>query len=277
MMSYQALSHCYELRLLDLSNVSHSMKSRELIETIKGLTKLRVFKFPRSPVFDRSGDSTIMHEWPSAMTGLFISGGIADNFFAQSKLPQDINELAISHCPFSRADHILRLLRRVPGFLTSLTINVPMPRLGHDCMNQLLHLLPQLENLCVAVDYITSDLFAPANCPFGHPLTWIDIPSSAMPGTEHKLKPDEIFIPIAELRLPRLRTVAVSRALQWEQRHPSDVEDLVFLLKGRADELRKEALKNREETSDLRMAGLWVFEECKSSRDWGRMGAKRIT
>lgn len=274
--TYNALSNCRELRVLDLSSVSHSMRLKELILSIKSLEKLRVFKFPRSSFFDR-GDLPLVYEWPDSLRGLFISGTISDTFFSSAKLPPNLTELSISHCPFARKESITRLITRLSSQLTSVTVNVTIPCLPYNAMDGLLAICPYVQHVTIAVDFITSQFFNNENnTPVGHPLRTLSLDSSNMPGTEQKLCPDDIFIPLADGRLSNLRIIRYSARLGWNTRYRKQTRDLVFLL----DERRTEDIQRAKELGlpegSVSEAGIWEFKSGGEHVDWNRCGGYQM-
>lgn len=122
---------------------------------------------------------------------------------------------------------------------------------------------PNLVKLLVAVDYISCHMFDEENTPAGHPLRRLDLESSGNLGVEHKVTPDEVFIAVAEERLPELRIVRVSTRLGWMTKSKSNVEDLVDLLEAKKEERGGVGGGGGKEEE----VGVWEFD---SGGDCGR-------
>lgn len=243
-----ALGHCQRLRVLDLSLISQSVNLDDLFRHICDLPHLRTLNFPRSSVLARPQTKFL---WPKKLEKFSLSGAILDYFLQETGLPESLHSLHISHCPFTKQISILRLLSSLSAQLTTLSISYPMPCLPFNAMDNVLNLCPNLTYLLVAVDYISNHLFDEGSNPPRHPLRRLVLDSSGNPGVEHKVGPNDVFIALAEDRLPALRVVRVSKRLKWVSRERRDVEDLVEMLEAKA----------MEAGEDNQPAGVWEYGE----------------
>ncbi|PWW79929.1 hypothetical protein C7212DRAFT_355900 [Tuber magnatum] len=227
-----AVRNCKQLRLLDLSLVSQSIKLESLFQHIQDLPRLVTFYFPRSSTLDH-GKSTF--NWPPRLERFSLAGRIGDSFLINTCLPSTLHELQIAHCPFVKD--------------TSININYHIPCLGFNAFDKVLIICPHLKKLTIAVDYVSAHLFDEENSPSGHPLRWLDLESSGNPGVEKKITPDDVFIAVAEERLSELRVVRASKRLGWEEENSRRMMmDLNELLETRAEEMGETG------------AGVWNFE-----------------
>ncbi|KAF8244639.1 hypothetical protein K440DRAFT_609075 [Wilcoxina mikolae CBS 423.85] len=241
-----ALGHCQRLRVLDLSLVSQSVNLDELFRHICDLPHLKTLNFPRSSVLAPPETKFL---WPKKLEQFSLSGAILDYF--ETGLPESLHSLHISHCPFTKQISILCLLSSLSPQLTTLSLSYPMPCLPFNAMDNVLNFCPNLTYLLVAVDYISSHFFDEENIPPRHPLRRLVLDSSGNPGVEHKVGPNDVFIAVAEDRLPALRVVRVSKRLKWVSRERRDVEDLVEMLEAKA----------REAGEENQPAGVWEYGE----------------
>lgn len=226
-----ALGHCQKLRLLDLSLVSQSANLEDLFRHIQNLPNLTILNFPRSSMYSQPPKS---FTWPKRLERFAISGAVLDYFLHEKALPATLQELHISHCPFTKKSSILCLVSSLSAQLTTLSITYPMPRLPFNALDNVLNLCPNLECLLLAVDYISNHFFDAVASPPDHPLRRLDLDSSGYMGVEHKISPDDIFIALAEDRLSSLRIVRVSSRLKWLEREKEDVDDLIEILEEKA-------------------------------------------
>jgi hypothetical protein len=242
-----ALGHCQKLRALNLSLISQAINLEDLFRHIQDLPKLVTLYFPRTSVYTRPQSK---FHWPQRLERFSLSGAIPDYFLLASDLPETLHELHISHCPFTRQTSVLCLLSSLSAQLTTLNIRYPMPCMRFNAMDNVLNLCPNLTYLLISVDYITGHFFDDACSSRGHPLRRLDLDSSGNPGVEHKLSPNDVFIAIAEDRLPCLRVVGVSEHLKWVQRERDDVDDLIEMLEAKSAEAGEKAGTK---------VGLWEF------------------
>lgn len=224
-----ALGHCRSLQVLDLSLVSQTMSLDELFRHIADLPCLRELNFPRSSLVAKTSQFT----FPVNLQRFSLSGAVITLFSHDTVLPPALEELHISHCPFTKAPTIVSLLARLGDQLTTLSVSYPMPYLAFNSMDNILNLCPNLTYLLVAVDYISSHFFDEGSA---HPLEHLDLDSSGSAGNELKVSPNDVFIAMAEDRLPHLRIVRVSKLLKWVEREREDVDDLVEMLETKAFE-----------------------------------------
>lgn len=246
-----ALEHCKRLRLLDLALVTHSVSLATLFTHIQDLQNLLVLHFPRCSVFDNSRSN---FRWPPRIRKFSLAGGVGDSFFINTSVPPTLRELQISHCPFVKDTAVKYLLNRLSSQLTVLSVTYHIPYMPFNALDKVLVICPNLVQLTIAVDYVSSRIFNEENTPQGHPLRRLDLESSGTLGVAKKITPDDLFIAIAEERLSELRIVRVSSRLLWSEKSKGDVRDLVDLLESRA------AAKG--ETG----AGVWIFDSGGVSR-----------
>lgn len=220
-----------KLRLLDLSRISQAVPLEYLFTHIQDLPHLRVLNFPRSSVYT-TGRATF--HWPPRLEKFALAGSVSNTFLHETSIPASLNELQISHCPFTTHASVLHLLSTLSPQLTRLSVGLYIPRLPFDGLDRVLSLCPHLRNLLVAVDYISSRMLDECNAPPGHPLRELVLESSGGMGTERKISPNDAFIAVAEERLAHLRVVRTSTRLGWFRRENHDVQDLVELLEIRA-------------------------------------------
>jgi hypothetical protein len=191
--------------------------------------------------------------WPKKLERFSLSGAIPDVFLHETQLPETLHELHISHCPFTKGIAVVRLLSALSSQLTSLSVSYPMPCLSYNALDNILSLCPNLTYLLVAVDYVSSHFFDHGR---GHPLRRLDLDASGNPGVEHKVAPNDVFIAVAEDRLPALRIVRVCKSLKWIERECEDVSDLIEMLEAKSLEAGE---------NDLQKVGVWEFGEWKTS------------
>ncbi|CCX04967.1 Similar to F-box protein YDR306C; acc. no. Q06640 [Pyronema omphalodes CBS 100304] len=256
-----ALGHCHKLRILDLSLISQAVNLDDLFRHICDLPNLQALNFPRSSILTRPKTK---FQWPQKLERFSLSGAILDYFMQEQSVPeslqslQSLNSLHISHCPFTKQNSIICLLSALSQQLTTLSINYPMPCLAFNALDNVLNLCPNLTYLLLAADYISSHFFDEGSSPANHPLRRLDLDSSGNPGVEHKVQPNDVFIAIAEDRLPQLRVVRVSRRLKWLALERSeDVEDLIEILEQQA-----------EDAGDHGPTGVWEWGD-ESGRGYG--------
>ena len=248
-----ALSHCHELRSLNLELVSQAMGMNDLFQHFKGLRNLRDLKFPRSMLLG-AGDAQKMRntqfDLPAKLECFSLTGGLSDTFMMKLNAPASLNELHISHLSFARQTAINNFLGRIASQLTVLEVNFHIPMLPYNALDKVLVMCPNLVKLSVAVDFVTYHLFDEENTPAGHPLKQLDLDSSGVDGTELKLKSDDLYICLAEDRLQKVRIVRINERLNWMQREEEDVMDLISLLESRVDE---------KEKAEGALCGVWEF------------------
>lgn len=237
-----SLRNCTELRTLDLALVSETVDLRLLFDAIGNAKYLERLAFPRSSVSCIDYD----HLWPPRLWHLCLSGGISNEFLAETKFPHTIKQLIMTHCPFIKSPTVQNLCARLGVHLTTLKVLYPMPALLPDALDSVLRLCPQLRSLSVSVDYISRHLFELQNMPcdelthqsIPHPLRALYLDSSGMLGQAHKIEAIDVSLAILEDKLPELQKVTVSFKLGWN--HES--EDMVELA---------EILEERE-------GGVWI-------------------
>ncbi|KAI5845974.1 hypothetical protein BZA05DRAFT_342117 [Tricharina praecox] len=258
-----ALGHLQKLRLLDLSLISQSVNLDDLFQHIGDLPNLRTLNFPRSSVLAQPQTRFL---WPKRLESFSLSGAILDYFLHETQLPETLHELHISHCPFTRSGSVIRLAAALSLQLTSLSITYPMPCLAFNALDNILNMCPHLTYLLIAVDYISNHFF---DFGLGHPLKRLDLDSSGNPGVEHKVSPNDVFIAVAEDRLPDLRIVRVSRLLKWVVREKGDVDDLVDMLEAKAREATAApaAGDDVDDDDDIASAdvGVWEFGDARGN------------
>ena len=245
-----ALGHLQKLRLLDLSLISQSVNLDDLFHHIGDLPNLRTLNFPRSSVLARPQTRFL---WPKRLESFSLSGAILDYFLHETHLPESLHELHISHCPFTRTSSVLHLASALSAQLTRLSIAYPMPCLAFNALDHILNTCTGLTYLLVAVDYISNHFF---DFGLGHPLKRLDLDSSGNPGVEHKVSPNDVFIAVAEDRLPALRIVRVSHLLKWVIREEADVDDLIELLEAKA---REATPTDDDDSTPTTAVGVWEF------------------
>ncbi|KAA8914629.1 hypothetical protein FN846DRAFT_770926 [Sphaerosporella brunnea] len=250
-----SLGHCTQLRTLDLSLISQAVNLDELFRHIGDLPHLRSLNFPRSSSIARPQSKFL---WPKRLERFSLSGAILDSFGTETCLPENLQELHVSHCPFTKTPSVVRLLSALSPQLTRLSITYPMPCLSFNALDNVLNLCPGLTYLLVAVDYISSHFFDHGH---GHPLRRLDLDASGNPGVEHKVSPNDVFIAVAEERLQSLRVVRVCRLLKWIEREREDVEDLVEMLEAKAGEAGEILVGSVGEEEEEKQIGVWEFVE----------------
>ena len=235
--------------MLDLRLAKSSIQLEELFRHIKRLKELRTLIFPRSatvPAYETEQASLAGYVLPENLECFSLTGNISDTFLTTLIAAESLVEFRISHA-FVRYSSIKFLLNRWSTQLKVLEVNYHISTLPHDAMDKILVTCTNLERLRVAVDYITHHLFDEENAPPSHPLKRLDLDSSGYLGAERKLKADDIFICLAEGRLPCLRIIRLSEKLNWVAKDRQNVDDLVQVLESRIDKTTDE------------VAGVWEF------------------
>lgn len=240
-----ALGSCHKLQLLDLRLVSQSIVLHDLFQATKNLRQLRTLLFPRSLMATNNPMPCDSYSLPEKLERFSFAGSIPDAFLTTLSAPETLTELRISHA-FARASSFKYLLNKWSQHLRVLEINYNISTLPHNALDKLLFICPYVIELRVAVDYISYRFFDEDNTPHNHPLYHLDLDSSGYMGAAHKLKADNIFICLAEGRLPYLRILRISERLNWRTKDEQGVEDLV------------EVLESRKTTED-EVAGVWEF------------------
>ncbi|KAF8470138.1 hypothetical protein BDZ91DRAFT_654554 [Kalaharituber pfeilii] len=244
-----ALAKCFKLRTLDLRLVSHAMSADDLFQHLADLQELRSLSLPRSmilPTLDNVRVPVEEYKLPRKLEYWSLTGSVSDTFLTKLNAPESLSELRISHLSFARYPSIKNLLNRLSTQLKTLEINFHISTLPHNAMDKVLVMCPNLVKLCIAVDFVSPRLFDEDNTPPNHPLKQLDLDSSGYIGAEHKLKADDIYICLAEGRLPQLRILRISERLHWLTRDEQGVNDLVEVLESR-------------KADDQELAGVWEF------------------
>ncbi len=249
-----SLRQCKRIKKLDLSLVSEQVDLQQLFQAIKGAKYLKSLSFPRSSVSCVDYDNL----WPPNLSHLRLAGGISDEFIKNTQFPLTIKSLEVAHCPFLSGAAVRSLCRRLGPVLTHLSIKSPLLKLHSNSLDSVLALCPNLTHLSISCDYFTSDMFSeiylhtssknpnedsnesdrddennivpPLNNIHHngrpHPLETLSIDASGMIMLDQSvLHPDDILIPLMEERLTKLRTVRISRTLNWNIKS-DDVIDL---------------------------------------------------
>ncbi|CDK28577.1 unnamed protein product [Kuraishia capsulata CBS 1993] len=209
-----SLKQCQKIRVLDLGLVSETVNLKELFESLKTLPNLEQLSFPRASI---SCEDFEMN-WPSSLWYLRLSGGISNSFLMKSSFPSTISWLEFAHCPYVSDSGIQALLSKIGANLTHLAIHYPMPGLSATCLDKVLYYCPNLIHLNINVEYFSREAFDDdilASIGSLKKLRSLGIDSSGLLGQGFKLDPDDLLIPIAENRFPRLKTIRISERLGW--------------------------------------------------------------
>ncbi|KAH3681576.1 hypothetical protein WICPIJ_007450 [Wickerhamomyces pijperi] len=230
-----SLHGCTNIRVLDLSLVSETVKLKELFHAIENAMHLTHLSFPRSSIQCEGYEDA---KWPPGLQYLRLSGGITDEFLINSKLPSSITKLEFAHCPIVSEFAIYNFLSKCGDSLQTLSIQYPMPNLKHNGMDFLFTYCPNLLTLQIPVDYVTRFLFADSLLPLlpnnlQRPIHTIYIESSGALGQSSKLHPDDLILAIYEDRLPCLKWVSVTSKLGWVNLASEDTQVLAGELEER--------------------------------------------
>lgn len=213
-----SLRKCTQLKVLDLSFVSETVKLEDLFESISNLSELNALSFPRSSVSIENYDKI---EWPKKLTYLRLSGGISDEFLSKISIPETIEFLEFAHCPAISDYGFKTILHRVGYNLKSLKVQYPMPRLSGNALDIVWRLCPSISILEVTVDYMSDAFFDEENLKLLHPerkLKTLYIDSSGMMGTATKIDPVDLALAMNEHRLPNLKNLRCTVKLGWGAR-----------------------------------------------------------
>lgn len=228
-----SLRGCKNIRVLDLGLVSETVNLNELFHAIRNLKELTKLSFPRSSISCEQWQESF---WPPNLWRLRLSGGISEQFLAESNFPNTITRLEFAHCPLIKEFPLYSMLNKYGENLTHLAVQYPMPGLKENSLDFLFTYCPNLLFLQIYVDYCSKFLFAEDLLPKlngrERPLKTLWIDASGGLGQGSKLHPDDLTIAIMEDRLPCLKAVRITSKLGWDV-HSDDVTDLASLLEER--------------------------------------------
>lgn len=229
-----ALGKCHKLRILDLRLVRQFVNMIDLFNVLHNLTEVEKLLLPRwMPIVDKEDHSlSVAYRLPEKLKFLSL-GGVPDGFITKLEVPDGLEELRIAQT-FARTSSINTLLHKVSTKLRVLEINYNMSAFAYNAMDHILTTCSGLEKLRISVDYISHHMFDEANTPENHPLKQLDLDSSGFVGSGYKIHPDDIFICLAEGRLPHVRVVNISKKLEWGQQGLDDLN--IVLLERRTDD-----------------------------------------
>lgn len=231
--SFAALSKCTKLRHLDLSLISASVSNKLLFQTLKSLTELETFFFPRSSSLDQQAE-TDPYIWPQKLQALHLAGGISDNFLYThlSNVSATLSRLSIQSCTQVHVSPLLLVLEKIGQQLKHLTIRHPMPHLFHGALDSLLLDLPALVALRISADYISNKFFSAESIPQNHPLRILDLECSPTADAQVGIGASTIYDAVERGQLPDLRSVRVSMRLAWAATEATrlDASDLLEII-----------------------------------------------
>ena len=251
--SLAALSKCHSLRHLDLSLISESLSLPSLFHSLRSLTNLTSFHFPRSS-YD-SSDVKVALQWPPSLKELYLSGDLHDDalvYFAA--LPSSVVKLEIDNCLHLSGDFIVKLLSLMGQSLQSLKVGWNMPKVRQGSMDYILPLVPNLTTLNVSIEFLSLAFFdyAAQYSPAPHPLSNLTLDNS----DRNFVLPEALWFAISDGGLGRMRRLRFTGIVGWAGSAESKeiLEELGELL---------EALE-REEGGGLGKdvkAGVWVSHD----------------
>lgn len=222
-----SLKSCHQLKYLDLGLVSETVKLKELFAAIMNFKNLTHLSFPRSSI-DCEGFREFV--WPSNLQYLKLSGGITNEFVAETVWPDTIKTLEFSFCPQVDETAVYTVLSKIGDNLQNLFFYYPMPALSDNSLDYVFRYCTNLISIQLMVDYCTkwtfSEYMLMPLLDHPRPLKAIQLGCSGALGMASKIHPDDFTIAILEQRLPCLRTINIASRLGWDM-HSEDVEDLV--------------------------------------------------
>ncbi|CDF87931.1 BN860_17722g1_1 [Zygosaccharomyces bailii CLIB 213] len=221
-----SLKACHELKYLDLGLLSETVKLKELFLAIQNFTELTHLAFPRSSV-DCEGFREF--KWPPNLQYLKLSGGITNEFLAETRWPRSITTLEFSSCPRVDEHGLYRVLAQIGDNLRQLYFHYPLPQLHDNSLDYVFRYCSNLISLQLMVDYCSKWAFSEHMLPplvHPRPLRTVYLESSGSLGLAFKIHPDDFTIAIMESRLPCLKSISVSSKLNWDVKS-EDVTDLV--------------------------------------------------
>lgn len=260
-----ALPRLLRLQHLDLSLVSQTVELRELFLRLRDLPLLTSLDFPRSTTFahptpdapategergeiEAVAVQTTVH-WPQALRHISLAGSIPHVDRATHAIPPGLTDVHMSHFPTEVAEAVLSFVLQLGTQLRRLSISYRIPRLGRAALDSLLFFAPNVDELLVAVDYISPKFFSRLHIAPAHPLRRLILDSTGDLRTDEKIEPNDVWTAVDEGLLSNLRVVRVSSRLNWLTKYNKDVLELQELL----ETLAEEAGENSAE------AGVWEF------------------
>ena len=170
-------------------------------------------------------------------------------------MPATLTEVTVENCPNLSSAFLVPLINRIRSQLRILRILYHLPRLNEWFLNGILKILPNLTELSLSTDHITTSFFImAATLSTPHPLEMLTLESlEAVP--KEKLSSDAIFIAVSEGGLSNLRRVRISARLGWMETMEGrkEMEDLRDLLEALEREQSERTGEKERET------GVWII------------------
>ncbi|BFZ57634.1 hypothetical protein PYCC9005_004687 [Savitreella phatthalungensis] len=154
-----ALGEWEDLRVLDLCYVCERFEMSKVVNACSSLPKLHTLRWPRCQV---SGVYPI-RKYPPVLRSLSVRGGVRDDALrkmasptAPAPTPETLEHVSVSYSPTLGAPAVLTWLASMPQTLTKVEVTWPLIRFGHNALDALLLVLPQVTHVRVSVDYLSA-------------------------------------------------------------------------------------------------------------------------
>lgn len=221
----RAFSQCQKLKKIDLSILSEKIDLQYLFGGIQHLKHLEYIILPYLSI-----PAPMCTEcWPSSLTFVGFSGGLTDDFLAESVFPPSLKSINITQCPLLTDAGIFSLLSKIGPNLSSVCVQYPMPELSRSGLDCIFQLCPNATTISIPANYITSTAFEsiPES---GHNVRSLEITYSGSLLTNISLiKADDLVGALVDGKLPNLHRLQWSIRLGWRE-ESQDVQDLLELI-----------------------------------------------